>query len=456
MSTKLDSIVKKVLGLAGVKSTVLRRRYPLKDIAPGTAIKTSTHGPKLVQVVNIGAATGGINIPANIDGNAVERASSEMDGQKKLHAVVCDTRNITSLDDLTLLHTHLQKSASQLGKNGRLIMVSGSKSGREAVVSSTVAAAVGGFTKSLSKEYGGAGITANMIRVADGAHSSGEDGCLSFLLSDRSSFITGQFFDVTNREPATASNSNFADINRKRIVVTGASRGIGESTVKLLHADGAQVLLVDHPSMADRLGALASKLNFKHLTLDVTDPEAPSKLKDGVGAAFGDAKLDVVVHNAGITKDKSFKKMSDADFRSVIQVNLASIHRMDQALLSGSVLNAGSRLVYLSSVNGIAGAFGQTNYSCTKAGIIGYARAMARAYGDKGIAFNAVAPGFIETEMTGKIPFLTRNVARHLNSLLQEGYPLDVAEIIAFLASHSSSGLNGETIRVCGGNLVGH
>jgi 3-oxoacyl-[acyl-carrier protein] reductase len=112
--------------------------------------------------------------------------------------------------------------------------------------------------------------------------------------------------------------------------------------------------------------------------------------------------------------------------------------------------------VYLSSINGIAGAFGQTNYSTTKAGIMGYVRAMAQTHGSKGIGFNAVAPGFIETEMTKKIPFLTRNVARNLNSLVQEGYPLDVAELIVFLSSQASAGLNGETIRVCGGNLVGH
>jgi 3-oxoacyl-[acyl-carrier protein] reductase len=448
-----DAFVKKLIGLAGVKATPLRRRYPVHKILKEAAAKAI---PRSVQFIGINGSTPATDlVPESVDGANIEHVAGS-DGEKKVDAIVCDTRGLNSVDELSLLHTHLSKASGRINKNGRLVMISGHNKADE-VKSSTIAAGVGGFVKSFAKEYGAKGVTANMIRVEHGASAGSQKGCVEFLLSDRSSFITSQFFNVTNVSN-TQSATDLLSVSNKRIVVTGASRGIGESTVKLLHADGANVLLVDHPSMSDRLQTLAKQLNCGHLALDVTDKDAGAKLVEAAGKNYGDCRLDAVIHNAGITRDKSFKNMSDADFQSVIQVNLASFNRIDNVLLSNSspVLSAGSRLVYLSSINGIAGAFGQTNYSTTKAGIMGYVRAMAQTHGSKGIGFNAVAPGFIETEMTKKIPFLTRNVARHLNSLVQEGYPLDVAELIVFLSSQASAGLNGETIRVCGGNLVGH
>ena len=119
-------------------------------------------------------------------------------------------------------------------------------------------------------------------------------------------------------------------------------------------------------------------------------------------------------------------------------------------------LRPGSKSVYLSSTSGLAGNFGQSNYSCSKAGIIGYVEALGASVDHHGIGVNAIAPGFIETEMTKKIPFVTRNVGRHMNALLQGGYPIDIAEAALFLSSPAAVGVNGNTLRVCGLHVVGN
>lgn len=208
--------------------------------------------------------------------------------------------------------------------------------------------------------------------------------------------------------------------------------------------------------------SLQTELGGSYLSLDVTNPKSPELLYDSVQAKFGSSstnqtKLDIVVHNAGITRDKTFNKMSPEQFKSVLDVNLSSIMRMDDLLMchKKGVVGSGSRLVYLSSIAGIAGAFGQTNYSCSKAGVVGYVASKAAEMSSRGIGINAIAPGFIETEMTKAIPFLIRNVGRRLNALNQGGYPADIAEAALFLSSPASQALNGCTIRVCGKHRVG-
>ena len=149
--------------------------------------------------------------------------------------------------------------------------------------------------------------------------------------------------------------------------------------------------------------------------------------------------------------------MSEDQFRTVLDVNLASIIRIDDLLLchKKGVIGSGGRLVYLSSIAGIAGGFGQTNYSCSKAGVVGYVASRAAEVSSRGIGINAIAPGFIETEMTKAVPFFIRNVGRRMNALNQGGYPADIAEAALFLSSSASKSLNGVTIRVCGKHRVG-
>jgi 3-oxoacyl-[acyl-carrier protein] reductase len=160
------------------------------------------------------------------------------------------------------------------------------------------------------------------------------------------------------------------------------------------------------------------------------------------------------VHNAGITRDKTLARMKPEAWDTVLDINLAAIARIDQALLA-NVLRDGGRVVYLSSVAGLAGNLGQTNYAASKAGVAGYLRSQAAALAPRGIAVNGVAPGFIETRLTAAIPVFIREAARRLSALGQGGLPGDVAEVITFLVSPGASGSSGAVLRVCGGALIG-
>jgi 3-oxoacyl-[acyl-carrier protein] reductase len=166
--------------------------------------------------------------------------------------------------------------------------------------------------------------------------------------------------------------------------------------------------------------------------------------------------LDILIHNAGITRDKLMANMKPEHWDSVIAVNLESQLRINAGLLESSQLSPQSRVVCLSSTTGLSGNRGQTNYGATKAGVIGLVRSSAAAFAAHGAStINAIAPGFIDTEMTAKMPLATREVARRLSSLQQAGLPIDVAEAVAWLSSPGAGGINGQVLRVCGQNLVG-
>jgi len=186
---------------------------------------------------------------------------------------------------------------------------------------------------------------------------------------------------------------------------------------------------------------------------DVSDKKGLTKLIKDVQK--GSETIDIVVNNAGITRDKTLARMDDKRWSSVIDINLSAIQRITEALVDKKVLKVGGRVICISSINGIAGCFGQTNYSTSKSGVIGYVEAMDKPLARRKITINAIAPGFIETQMTQAIPFLSREIGRRINSLSQGGQPEDVAEAVALFASPASAGLRANTLRVCGQNLVG-
>jgi 3-oxoacyl-[acyl-carrier protein] reductase len=166
-----------------------------------------------------------------------------------------------------------------------------------------------------------------------------------------------------------------------------------------------------------------------------------------------DRGADIVVHNAGITRDRTLARMSEDEWDSVLAVNLESIERITAALVDG--LPRGGRIVCVSSVSGIAGNRGQANYATSKAGVIGVVDELAPMLAQRQGTINAVAPGFIETRMTAAMPLATREAGRRMNSLAQGGLPVDVAETVAWLASPGSAGVNGNVVRVCGQSLIG-
>jgi 3-oxoacyl-[acyl-carrier protein] reductase len=236
-------------------------------------------------------------------------------------------------------------------------------------------------------------------------------------------------------------------------VVTGAARGIGAAIAATLARDGGRVVGLDVPALATELEAVTGALGGSALALDITGADAPEVLArhlrehhDGV---------DVVVHNAGITRDRTLGRMTAELWDAVLDVNLSAQERLDDALLAGEVLRRDGRIVAVSSISGIAGNAGQANYATSKAGVIGRVRAMAPLLAERGATINAVAPGFIETQMTARMPLALREAGRRMNSLSQGGLPVDVAEAIAWLASPGSGGVNGNVIRVCGQSLLG-
>jgi 3-oxoacyl-[acyl-carrier protein] reductase len=237
-------------------------------------------------------------------------------------------------------------------------------------------------------------------------------------------------------------------------VVTGAARGIGASIARVMARDGASVVAVDVPAAGQSLAEVANEIGGTALQLDITAPDAAQRLIAHLRERHGG--VDVVVHNAGITRDKLLVNMDAARWNPVMAVNLQAQLDTTQALLDAEgLLGSGARVVCVSSQSGIAGNRGQTNYAASKAGVIGMVRAWAPAFAERGATINAVAPGFIVTEMTARMPFGTREIGSRINSLQQGGLPVDVAETIAWLAQPGSAGVNGQVVRVCGQSMLG-
>jgi 3-oxoacyl-[acyl-carrier protein] reductase len=218
----------------------------------------------------------------------------------------------------------------------------------------------------------------------------------------------------------------------------------------VLARDGAEVIALDVPAAGDALAGVANDVRGRALQLDLTAADSGERL-----ATYLSGPLDVIVHNAGITRDRTIAKMDAAGWDSVLAVNLAAPERVNEVLLERGLIRDGGRIVGVSSIAGIAGNRGQTNYATSKAGVIGLVQSTAPTLLGRGITINAVAPGFIETAMTAKMPLVLREAGRRMNSLSQGGLPVDVAETIAWLASPGSGTITGNVVRVCGQSLLG-
>jgi len=364
--------------------------------------------------------------------------------------LVLDATSASGAAGLKTLYDALHPRIRGLRRSGRVVVIGRPEDAMDSVGEAVAQAALDGFTRSVAKEVGRKGATANLLRVAPGAEAHVE-GALRFLLSEASVYVSGQPLDLDTRLGTVAPEFTERSLEGKVALVTGAARGIGAATTKRLAADGATVVLVDRPDASKELDELARFVGGRDLACDITDPDAPARIATVLGELGG---VDIVVHNAGVTRDRTLGRMPEQDWDLVLEVNLAAILRIQDALAAGP-LNDGARIVLLSSTVGIAGNVGQTNYAATKAAVAGLARRLGADGASKRIAANAIAPGFIETRMTAAIPFATREGARRLSNLAQGGLPEDVAEAIVFLSSPLASGITGRVLRVCGGSLVG-
>jgi 3-oxoacyl-[acyl-carrier protein] reductase len=372
----------------------------------------------------------------------------------RLAALLFDASGIEDSSQLEPLHGFFHDTLRSLGKCGRIVVLGRPPENCAAPRQWTAQRALEGLTRSLGKEAR-RGITANLVYVEQGAES-GMEATLRFFLSPRSAYVSGQVVRIDGGiggvSGQTAPAFDWAQpLAGRRAVVTGAARGIGASIASVLAAEGAHVIGVDIPSARDALDTTMRQLNGTALAFDIAAPEAPSH----IAAALDEQGVDIVVHNAGITKDKTIARMTGAAWQSVIDINLSAQERIDDALLAAGILRDGGRIIGVSSISGIAGNPGQTNYATSKAGVIGRVQSMAPHLRARGITINAVAPGFIETQMTAKIPLAIREAGRRMNSMSQGGQPVDVAQTIAWLAHPGSAGVSGQIVRVCGQSLIG-
>ncbi|MGI8632895.1 MAG: 3-oxoacyl-ACP reductase, partial [Solirubrobacterales bacterium] len=351
------------------------------------------------------------------------------------------------------LYDFFHPVARRLRTCGRMVVIGTTPDLVKNPAVATAQQAIEGFTRSLAKEIG-SGSTCQLIYVDKGAESAAES-TLRFVLSARSAYVSGQVITVAKPEPKDPPETTdwTRPLDGKVALVTGASRGIGESIAETLARDGAHVIVLDVPAQGGALSEVANRLDGESLQLDVTADDAPTKLAEYLTDRHGG--VDILIHNAGITRDKTLARMSDDQWDSVLGVNLTSQQRINDALFEGDVINAGGRIVCVSSMGGIAGNRGQTNYGASKAGIIGMVRAFAPVAKGTPATINAVAPGFIATDMTQKMPLVVKEAGRRMNSMNQAGTPKDVAETIAWMAQPGSGGVNGQVVRVCGQSLIG-
>jgi len=241
-------------------------------------------------------------------------------------------------------------------------------------------------------------------------------------------------------------------LNEQTALVTGASRGIGKAIVEELGRRGATVIgtattAAGTQAITENLQALGIKGAGK--VLDVTDAASVEAVVDAVQAEFG--APSILVNNAGITRDNLLMRMKEEEWDAVIQTNLTSVFRMSKACLRGMMKARYGRIITITSVIGAIGNPGQANYAATKAGAVGFSKSLAREVGSRGITVNAVAPGFIDTDMTRALPDKQREALQAQIALGRLGDVRDVANAVAFLASAEAAYITGETLHVNGG-----
>ncbi len=369
----------------------------------------------------------------------------------RANALVFDATHLDSPDALRALYDFFHHTLPGLKRCGRVLVIGRPPESEKNPAKAAAQAGLEGFVRSLTKEIGRKGATAHLVYVAPRAEKR-LPPVVQFLLSTRSAFLAGQPWRIDSTVKSGAQFPVTQPLEKKVALVTGAARGIGAATARLLAEEGATVICLDRPGDEDATSGIAQDVGGVPLMIDITAPDAQSRLAQFIKAEFG--QIDIVIHNAGITRDKTLGRMKPEWWDQAVDVNLGAVLRLNDTLFKG-LIRDGGRVVCLSSVAGLAGNVGQTNYAASKAGLVGYVRSVAPDLAKKGIAINAVAPGFIETRLTRAIPAVTREAGRRMSALGQGGEPVDVAELLTFLSTPGTAGITGQVIRACGGMFIG-
>jgi 3-oxoacyl-[acyl-carrier protein] reductase len=441
MTDRYAQLVNNPIGKLVSKNVGLPQPAKLERYAPGQPVVS---GP-----VAVGAAPGGRlgeALEAVLKSVGADRFSNGS-GNK---ALVFDATAIKNSTQLRELQAFFTPAIRTLQPCGRLIVLGTPPADAGDPREHTAQRALEGFTRSAAKEMR-AGGTAQLVYVAPGAEDQIES-TLRFLLSPKSAYVSAQVIRIGpgDQQPEIDWERPLAG---KVALVTGASRGIGAAIAEVLARDGAHVVGLDVPVLKEDLDAVTARLGGSAIALDITSKTAGDSIADHL--LDNHEGVDVIVHNAGVTRDKTIAGMKDDLWDMVLDINLSSEERINDVLLERDVIRENGRIVCVSSISGIAGNSGQSNYATSKAGVIGMVQSLAGVVAGKKLTINAVAPGFIETQMTAKIPFAIREAGRRMNSMSQGGLPVDVAETIAWYASPASAGITGNVVRVCGQSLLG-
>jgi 3-oxoacyl-[acyl-carrier protein] reductase len=251
-------------------------------------------------------------------------------------------------------------------------------------------------------------------------------------------------------------NNAFCSLEGRVAVVTGAARGIGQSIAELLARQGATVILADRDHARAKIAASLIETSFSGRTLalpvDVSDALSAKTLIDQAIAAYG--RLDILVNNAGITRDTLIMRMEEVDWDIVINVNLKGAFNCSKAAIRQMMKQRYGRIINISSVSGQAGQVGQTNYSASKAGLIGFTKALAREVASRQITVNAVAPGFVPTALTNDLTQELKETILKMTPLGRMGKPEEIASAVVFLASDEAAFITGQVLAVDGGMVM--
>ena len=423
---------------------------------PPVLARWSEGDPLVKGTVLIGAAPGstlGKKLAATLKSSGISSVGVRADS-KTYKGLVFDATGISDTAGLADMQQFFTPALRSLARSGRLVVIGALPEQAESETAAIAQRALEGFVRSAGKEVGGNGSTANLVYVGAGAEDA-LGSTLEFLLSPKSAFVDGQVIrlgltELVDADPVADPAKPLAG---KVAFITGASRGLGEAMARTLHRDGAEIVGLDVPQLSGELEAVMAELGGTAIAEDITSPDAPKVIAAALKKAHGG--VDIVVHNAGITRDKRLKNMKTENWNLVIDISVGAPQRITAELLKQKLLRPGGRVIGISSIAGIAGNNGQTSYGTAKAGVIGFVNDLSKRVAKDGITVNAIAPGFIETDMVKTMPLGIREAGRRLSSLSQGGQPIDVAEAIAWYANPGSSAISGNVVRVCGQALIG-
>ena len=377
-----------ITGRLGMPQPAKLRRYePGQALLEAPALVGAAPGGRLLEAIAqvLKATNSEAYVTPQDDAKAAVKAAglgptvwnADQNGDLKFGALIFDASGISKTAELRELYDFFHPVVRRLGTAGRLIVLGTPPEQSESPRQAIAQRAIEGFTRSLAKEIGGKGSTAQLVYVAPGAEGNVES-TLRFLLSSKSAFVDAQVVRIgagKSEEPPSWERQ----LEGKVALVTGASRGIGASIAEVLARDGAHVICLDIPKQGEELAEVANEIGGETLQVDITTDDAPQEIVDHVKERHGG--VDIFVHNAGITQDKTLGRMDEGKWDSVLAVNLTSQERINDALLESDALKPGARIVTVSSMSGIAGNRGQSNYATTKAGVIGTVAALAPVHG---------------------------------------------------------------------------